>query len=96
MIRCLLLFSQPNKSSKRFITRINTNMKIKRTEQHAQFFALIESNIVKPRVITDMGWINGCWQEIAITKNTPIVSNIATRQPFGVSLADAFANANKP
>ena len=69
-------------------------MKIKRTEQHAQFFALIEQNIVKPRVITDMGFLKGCWQEIAITKNTPIVSNIATRQPFGVSLADAFANAN--
>ena len=68
-------------------------MKIKRrTEEHSAFFALIESNIVKPRVITDMGWINGCWQEIAITKQTPIVSSIATRQPFGVSVADAFAN----
>ena len=70
-------------------------MKIKRrTEEHSAFFALIESNIVKPRVITDMGWINGCWQEIAITKQTPIVSSIATRQPFGVSVADAFAIAN--
>jgi hypothetical protein len=65
-----------------------------RTAQHAQFFALIEQNIVKPRVITDMGFLKGCWQEIAITKNTPIVSSVATRQPFGVSLADAFANAN--
>ena len=70
-------------------------MKIKRTEQHAQFFALIESNTIKPRVITDMGWLNGCWQEIAITKGTPVVSNVTARhQAFGVSLADAFANAN--
>lgn len=71
-------------------------MKIKRTEQHAQFFALIEQNIVKPRVITDMGFVNGCWQEIAITtKGTPVVSNVTARhQAFGVSVADAFANAN--
>jgi hypothetical protein len=70
----------------------------RRTEQHAQFFALIERNIVKPNVIKDMGWLNGCWQEIASTKRTPIVTSVTARAPFGVSLADAFANAktNKP
>jgi hypothetical protein len=62
----------------------------RRTIEHARFFALIESNISKPQVIKDMGWLNGCWQEIAITKHTPIVSSITTRQPLGVSLAEAF------
>ena len=65
-------------------------MKIKRTEQHAQFFALIERNLTKPQVIKDMGWLNGCWQEIAITKNTPIVTSVTARAPFGVSMEEAF------
>lgn len=69
-------------------------MKTRRTQEHAQFFALIESNIVKPRVITDMGFLNGCWQEIAVTNRTPIVTSVTAHQAFGVSLADAFANAN--
>jgi hypothetical protein len=63
---------------------------MRRTTEHARFFALIEKNITKPQVIKDMGWLNGCWQEIAITKHTPIVSSVTTRQPFGVSLAEAF------
>jgi hypothetical protein len=69
-------------------------MKIKRTEQHSAFFALMNKKHVKPRVVTDMGFVNGCWQEIAITtKGTPVVSNVTARhQAFGVSLADAFAN----
>ena len=66
---------------------------MRKTKEHARFFALIESNIIKPNVIKDMGWINGCWQEIASTKNTPIVTSVTARAPFGVSLADAFANA---
>ena len=65
-------------------------MKIRRTEQHSAFFALIEQNIVKPRVITDMGFLKGCWQEIAITKNTPIVTSVTARAPFGVSMEEAF------
>jgi hypothetical protein len=63
---------------------------MRRTTEHARFFALIEKNITKPQVIKDMGWLNGCWQEIAITKHTPVVSSVTTRQPFGVSLAEAF------
>jgi hypothetical protein len=63
----------------------------RRTTEHARFFALLESNISKPQVIKDMGWLNGCWQEIAITKHTPIVSSVTARQFFGVSLAEAFA-----
>lgn len=66
---------------------------MKRTEEHARFFALIEQNIAKPQVIKDMGWLNGCWQEIASTRRTPIVTSITAREPFGVSLEDAFANA---
>jgi len=62
----------------------------RRTTEHAQFFALLEENIVKPKVIKDMGWINGCWQEIAVTRNTPVVTSVTARQPFGVSLAEAF------
>lgn len=69
-------------------------MKRKRkTEEHAPFFALIEQNITKPQVIKDMGWINGCWQEIASTKRTPIVTSITAREPFGVSVAEAFKQA---
>lgn len=62
----------------------------RRTQEHAQFFALIERNIVKPNVIKDMGWLNGCWQEIASTKSTPIVTSVTARTPFGVSIAEAF------
>jgi hypothetical protein len=63
---------------------------MRHTQKHARFFALLESNITKPQVIKDFGWINGCWQEIASTKRTPIVSSVTARQPFGVSLAEAF------
>jgi hypothetical protein len=63
---------------------------MRHTQKHAQFFALLEENLVKPQVIKDFGWINGCWQEIASTKRTPIVSSVTARQPFGVSLAEAF------
>jgi hypothetical protein len=63
---------------------------MRKTKEHARFFALIEKNIVKPNVIKDMGWLNGCWQEIASTKRTPIVSSVTTRQPFGVSMEQAF------
>jgi hypothetical protein len=63
---------------------------MRRTTEHAQFFALIEKNITKPQVIKDFGWVRGCWQEIASTKRTPIVSSVTARQPFGVSLAQAF------
>lgn len=66
---------------------------MRKTQEHAQFFALIESNIVKPNVIKDFGWINGCWQEIASTKHTPIVTSVTARTPFGVSLAEAFKQA---
>jgi hypothetical protein len=62
----------------------------RRTTEHAQFFALLESNISKPQVIKDFGWVKGCWQEIAITKHTPIVSSVTARQPFGVSMEQAF------
>jgi hypothetical protein len=62
----------------------------RRTEEHSAFFALIERNIVKPNVIKDMGFINGCWQEIASVKRTPIVTSVTARAPFGVSLAEAF------
>jgi len=62
----------------------------RRTEEHSAFFALIESNIVKPNVIKDMGFINGCWQEIASTKRTPIVTSVTARSPFGVSMEEAF------
>jgi hypothetical protein len=64
---------------------------MRRTTEHARFFALIEKNITKPQVIKDFGWINGCWQEIAVTRNTPVVTSVTARQPFGVSLAEAFA-----
>jgi hypothetical protein len=60
------------------------------TEKHAQFFALLESNISKPKVLKDFGWVRGCWQEIAVTRNTPVVTSVTARQPFGVSLAEAF------
>jgi hypothetical protein len=66
---------------------------MRKTQEHARFFALIERNIVKPNVIKDMGWINGCWQEIASVKRTPIVTSVTARAPFGVSLENAFANA---
>ena len=62
----------------------------RRTEEHSAFFALIERNIVKPNVIKDMGFINGCWQEIASTRRTPIVTSVTTRAPFGVSMEEAF------
>jgi hypothetical protein len=65
-------------------------MKTRQTQKHAQFFALLESNIAKPKVIKDFGWVKGCWQEIAVTRNAPIVTSITARQPFGVSLAEAF------
>jgi hypothetical protein len=60
------------------------------TQKHSAFFALIETNIVKPKVIKDMGWLNGCWQEIAVTRNTPVVTSVTARQPFGVSMEQAF------
>jgi hypothetical protein len=63
---------------------------MRKTTEHARFFALLESNISKPQVIKDMGWLNGCWQEIASTKRTPIVSSVTARQPFGVSMEEAF------
>jgi len=63
----------------------------RRTTEHARFFALLESNISKPQVIKDFGWVKGCWQEIAVTRNTPVVTSVTARQPFGVSLAEAFA-----
>ena len=66
---------------------------MRKTKEHAQFFALIERNITKPQVIKDFGWLNGCWQEIASTKNTPIVTSVTARAPFGVSLAEAFKQA---
>jgi hypothetical protein len=64
---------------------------MRHTQKHARFFALIEKNITKPQVIKDFGWVRGCWQEIAVTRNTPVVTSVTTRQPFGVSLAEAFA-----
>ena len=66
---------------------------MRNTKEHERFFALIERNITKPQVIKDMGWLNGCWQEIASTKRTPIVTSVTARAPFGVSLENAFANA---
>jgi hypothetical protein len=63
---------------------------MRKTTEHARFFALIESNISKPQVIKDFGWVKGCWQEIAVTRNTPVVTSVTARQPFGVSLAEAF------
>jgi hypothetical protein len=71
-------------------------MKTRRTEQHSAFFALIEkSNPIakpKPKGVKDMGFINGCWQAIAVNhqKDTFVVST--PRHTFGVSVADAFAN----
>jgi hypothetical protein len=72
-------------------------MKTRRTEQHSAFFALIEkSNPTKPKPkgIKDMGWINGCWQAIAVNHQKDTVMVSTPRHTFGVSLADAFANAN--
>jgi hypothetical protein len=63
---------------------------MRHTQKHAQFFALIEKNITKPQVIKDFGWVKGCWQEIAVTRNAPIVTSVTARQPFGVSVAQAF------
>ncbi len=63
---------------------------MRNTQKHSVFFALIERNIVKPHVIKDMGWINGCWQEIASVKRTPIVTSVTARAPFGVSMEEAF------
>ena len=72
-------------------------MKIKRrTELHAQFFGLMEKSthrpITTPKGIKDMGFVNGCWQAIAVNhqKDTSMVST--PRHTFGVSVADAFAN----
>ena len=70
----------------------------RRTELHAQFFGLMEKStrrpITKPKGIKDMGFVNGCWQAIAVNhqKDTSMVST--PRHTFGVSVADAFANAN--
>jgi hypothetical protein len=69
---------------------------MRHTQKHARFFALLESNISKPQVIKDFGWVRGCWQEIASTKRTPIVSSVTARQPFGVSMEQAFNKAKKP
>lgn len=41
-----------------------------------------------------MGFVNGCWQAIAVNQQKDTIVVSATRQPFGVSLADALANAN--
>lgn len=41
-----------------------------------------------------MGFINGCWQAIAVNHQKDTVMVSTTRQPFGVSLADALANAS--
>jgi hypothetical protein len=75
-------------------------MKIRRrTEEHAQFFGLMEkpkpTAKPKPKGIKDMGWVNGCWQAIAVNHQKDTVTVMSTpRHTFGVSLADAFANAN--
>jgi hypothetical protein len=56
-------------------------MKTKQTEKHAQFFALLESNITKPNTIK---WERG------ITDLVTQESKPQQAQPFGVSLAEAF------
>ena len=68
----------------------------RRTEEHARFFGLMEKSthrpIAKPKGIKDMGWINGCWQAIAVSQQKDTVMVSTTCQPFGVSVANAFAN----
>jgi hypothetical protein len=71
-------------------------MKTRRTEQHSAFFALIEkSNPIakpKPKGVKDMGFVNGCWQAIAVNHQKDTVMVSTPRHTFGVSVADAFAN----
>ena len=69
----------------------------RRTQEHSAFFALMEKKPAtvakpKPKGIVDMGYVNGCWQAIAVNhqKDTVVVST--PRHTFGVSVADAFAN----
>jgi hypothetical protein len=69
----------------------------RRTEEHAQFFGLMEkpkTTKPKPKGLKDMGWVNGCWQAIAVNhqKDTTMVST--PHHTFGVSLAEAFANVS--
>jgi hypothetical protein len=74
-------------------------MKTRRTQEHAQFFALMEKPKPiaksKPKGIKDMGWVNGCWQAIAVNHQKDTVAVSTPRHTtFGVSVADAIANAN--
>ena len=46
----------------------------------------------KPKGIKDMGWINGCWQAIAVSQQKDTVVVSTPRHTFGVSVANAFAN----
>ena len=68
----------------------------RRTQDHAQFFALIEKPAPiakpKPKGMKDMGFVNGCWQAIAVNHQKDTVMVSPPRHTFGVSLADAFAN----
>ena len=42
----------------------------------------------------DIGWVNGCWQVIAVNHQKDTVMVSTPRRTFGVSVADAFANAS--
>jgi len=39
-----------------------------------------------------MGFVNGCWQAIAVNHQKDTVMVSTPRHTFGVSVADAFAN----
>jgi hypothetical protein len=73
-------------------------MKTRRTQEHARFFGLMEESthrpIAKPKGIKDMGFVNGCWQAIAVNQQKDTVMVGSPRHTFGVSVAVALANAS--
>ena len=81
MTRCLVLFRQRNKVSKRFITP-HRKINMRKTKEHARFFALLEENISKPNVIK--------WHRPLVDLVTTTPKPQQQPKPFGVSLAQAF------